>query len=77
MTTDKMIHRELSESIIGAAMRVLNTLKPGLNEKAYENDLVIKLKKNGLQCNNSAGLRYFTRATWSTHSFRTSSWMLP
>jgi hypothetical protein len=25
MTTDKMIHRELSESTIGAAMRVLNT----------------------------------------------------
>ena len=47
MNTDKMIHRELSESIIGAGMKVLNTLKPGLNEKAYENALVIELKKNG------------------------------
>lgn len=47
MDTDKMIHRELSESIIGAAMKVLNTLKPGLNEKAYENALVIALKKQG------------------------------
>jgi GxxExxY protein len=47
MTTDKMIHRELSESIIGAAMRVLNTLKPGLNEKAYENALVVELTKRG------------------------------
>jgi GxxExxY protein len=47
MDTDRMIHRELSESIIGAAMKVLNTLKPGLNEKAYENALVIELKKQG------------------------------
>ena len=47
MITDKMIHRELSKSIIGAAMRVLNTLKPGLNEKAYENALVIELTKRG------------------------------
>ena len=47
MITDKMIHRELSESIIGAAMRVLNILKPGLNEKAYENALVIELTKRG------------------------------
>lgn len=28
-------------------MQVLNTLKPGLNEKAYENALVIELKKRG------------------------------
>ena len=47
MITDKVIHRELSESIIGAAMRVLNTLKPGLSEKAYENALVIELTKRG------------------------------
>src|SRR5580765_5890652 len=32
----ELIHRELSESIIGAAMTVLNTLKPGLDEKLYE-----------------------------------------
>ena len=47
MDTDKMIHRELSESVIGAAMKVLNTLKPGLSEKAYENSLVIELRKRG------------------------------
>jgi len=47
MNGDKMIYREQSESIIGAAMQVLNTLKPGLNEKAYENALVIELKKRG------------------------------
>jgi GxxExxY protein len=37
----------LSEAIIGAAMKVLNTLKAGLNEKAYENSLVIELTRRG------------------------------
>ena len=43
----ELIHKELSESIIGAAMKVLNTLKPGLDEKLYENALVIELRKRG------------------------------
>lgn len=50
MGTDKDrdgIHRELSHAIIGAAMRVLNTLKPGLDEKLYESALVIELRKRG------------------------------
>jgi GxxExxY protein len=42
-----LIHKELSESIIGAAMAVLNTLRPGLDEKIYERALVIELKKRG------------------------------
>ena len=41
------IHKELSEDIIGAAMTVLNTLKPGLDEKLYENALMIELRKKG------------------------------
>lgn len=47
MGTDKVIHHELSEAIIGAAMTVINRLKPGLSEKAYENALVIELRKRG------------------------------
>ena len=42
-----LLYPELSEDIIGAAMTVLNTLKPGLSEKAYENALVIELRKRG------------------------------
>ena len=42
-----LIHKELSESIIGAAMKVLNTLRPGLDEKLYERALVIELRKRG------------------------------
>ena len=47
MSHDKLIHPEISEAIIGSAMKVLNTLKPGLDEKAYENALVIELRKRG------------------------------
>ncbi|MEK6259482.1 MAG: GxxExxY protein [Planctomycetota bacterium] len=43
----EFIHKELSESIIGAAMTVLNTLKPGLIEKLYERAMVIELEKRG------------------------------
>jgi GxxExxY protein len=42
-----LVHKELSESIIGAAMTVLNALKPGLDEKLYERALVIELQKRG------------------------------
>ena len=31
----RIIHEELSREIIGAAMEVLNELKPGLGEKLY------------------------------------------
>jgi hypothetical protein len=42
-----MIHEELSREIIGAAMEVLNELKPGLDEKLYERALTIELTHRG------------------------------
>ena len=42
-----LVHEELSRSIIGAAMDVLNELRPGLDEKLYENALVIELRERG------------------------------
>jgi GxxExxY protein len=42
-----MIHEEPSAAIIGAAMDVLNALKPGLEEKLYEKALAIELTKRG------------------------------
>src|SRR6478672_10557244 len=42
-----MIHEELSGKIIGAAMDVLNELRPGLDEKLYERAMVIELKRRG------------------------------
>ena len=46
-----LIHKELSEDIIGAAMKVLNSLGPGLDEKLYENALVIELQKRSHRVN--------------------------
>lgn len=43
----KMIHEELSGAIVGAAMRVLNHLKPGLDEKLYERAITLELRHRG------------------------------
>lgn len=47
MSEIHLVHQQLSEAIIGAAMTVLNALKPGLAEKLYERALVIELMKRG------------------------------
>ena len=47
MCGNGLVHEHLSGSIIGAAMSVLNELKPGLDEKLYENALVIELQERG------------------------------
>jgi GxxExxY protein len=45
MSDEGLIHKNLSEAIISAAMTVLNALKPGLDEKLYERALIIELRK--------------------------------
>ncbi|MBX9681377.1 MAG: GxxExxY protein [Gemmataceae bacterium] len=42
-----LLHEELSECIIGAAMKALNALRPGLDEKIYERALALELIKQG------------------------------
>ena len=42
-----MIHEDLSGKIIGAAMELLNQLKPGLDEKLYERAMMMELKRRG------------------------------
>jgi GxxExxY protein len=42
-----MLHEQITQDIIGVAMRVLNELKPGLDERLYENALVIELQSRG------------------------------
>jgi GxxExxY protein len=42
-----MKHEGITKGIIGAAIAVLNELKPGLDEKLYENALVIELAARG------------------------------
>jgi GxxExxY protein len=47
VNSEPLIHEELSKKIIGAAIKVHQTLRPGLNEKAYENALAIELRNRG------------------------------
>jgi GxxExxY protein len=42
-----MKHEEITKDIIGAAMAVLNELKPGLDERLYESALTIELVSRG------------------------------
>ena len=42
-----MLHEAITQDVIGAAMAVLNELRPGLDEKLYENALVIELLARG------------------------------
>jgi GxxExxY protein len=42
-----VLHEEITQEIIGAAMELLNKLKPDLDEKLYENALVIELRARG------------------------------
>ena len=43
-----ILHKELSDSVIGAAMKVHNYLGSGLLESAYEGAMVIELHHRGL-----------------------------
>src|SRR5213595_2477988 len=40
-------HKILTSDIISAAMKVLYSLRPGLDEKLYENALVVELRNRG------------------------------
>ena len=53
----RLVHEALSEEIIGAAMVVLNELKPGLDEKLYENALVMELRERGRAVNQQKVFR--------------------
>jgi GxxExxY protein len=44
-----LLHHQVTQGIIGAAMAVLNALKPGLYEKLYERALIIELRDCGHQ----------------------------
>lgn len=43
-----MKENDITKSIIGCALRVINTLGTGFLEKVYENAMVVELKKSGL-----------------------------
>src|ERR1700726_1897256 len=58
----KILHEELSGKIIGAAMDVLNELKPGLDEKLYERAMIIELTRRGHTVSVQTSFPVFYRA---------------
>lgn len=69
----ELIHEKLSEDTIGAAMKVLNALGPGLDEKLYENALVIELTKRGHVVSQQNRFPFTTKTSSSARSSPTSS----
>lgn len=61
------IHWELSEQIIGAAMEVLNVLRPGQDERVYERAMLVELELRGLRTDSQ---RAFP-VTYKGHSIGT------
>lgn len=45
-----LVHGELTEQIIGAAIEVHKRLGPGFLESIYENALVVELNEEGIAC---------------------------
>jgi len=52
-----MMHKELTEKIIGCAYRVYNTMGYGFLEPVYEKCLVIELRKAGLRAESQQPMR--------------------
>ncbi|MDA0990588.1 MAG: GxxExxY protein [Verrucomicrobia bacterium] len=59
----ELLHKELSESVIGASMSVLNELKPGLDEKVYENALIYELRERGHEVDQQARYPVYYKET--------------
>jgi GxxExxY protein len=55
-----LLEGDLTEAILGAAFKVLNTLGAGFLEKVYENALALELRKAGLavECQRPFAIRY-------------------
>lgn len=52
-----MLHRELTNKIIGAFYKVYNTLGYGFLEKVYENSLKIELRSLGLKVEQQKNIK--------------------
>jgi len=57
-----MNHEQITKDIIGGAMAVLNELKPGLDEKLYENALILELGARGHTVEQQRGYPVYYRS---------------
>lgn len=56
-----MLQRSVTAAVIGAAMEVLNALRAGLDEKLYENALILELTAAGHQVEAQRAFDVFYR----------------
>ena len=59
MSTDKIIHRELSYKVVGMAMQVHRKLGYGFLEKVYENALMILLRREAIRARQQFPVRVY------------------
>ena len=52
-----LIEGDLTEKVLGASFKVLNTLGAGFLEKVYENALSLELRRSGLAVENQKVIR--------------------
>ena len=72
-----LIHRELTEKIIGVFYDVYNELGHGFLESVYRNSMVIALEAAGLKCSCEVPVPVWFRGTTSASSELTSLWKTP
>jgi len=65
-----MLHEKITKDIIGAAVAVLNELKPGLDERLYENALVIELGVRGHTAEQQREYPVYYRAQFIANLYR-------
>jgi GxxExxY protein len=57
MHYDEIVTNQISEQVIGAAFRVINTLGVGFLEKVYENALAHELREAGLHVSQQHAIK--------------------
>ena len=57
-----ILHKELSQKLIGAAFEVHNVLGYGFLEKVYENSLAVELKLQGVFCEQQKNMTVYYKA---------------
>ncbi|MBK8147837.1 MAG: GxxExxY protein [Acidobacteria bacterium] len=57
MLTEKVLYPELSYRIVGLAMQVHRELGYGFLEKVYENSLMVLLRKNSIEAEQSVDIK--------------------
>src|SRR5262245_20276654 len=59
-----MLHEQVTGDIIGAAMVVLNELRPGLDERLYENAVILELQARGHSIEQQRAFAVEFRGHW-------------